>query len=371
MSWMGSARRSPAEWPDVLTALLPTRNRADECARQLRFLQRNGVTHRIIVLDASHGDAAAAVRAACVGLAEYRHFDPSYRMADKLAAAVKDVVTPFVHLVPDDDLILPHAIGAALAFLRARPDFSVAHGYFLAFVAHGNDIDIHRVQGFTPSIANDNPLRRHYDLFRRYQSFYWGIFRTEIFASAVSAACAMKMVLFRELTAMSTSILQGKVARLPLVYALRGPTRSHVGAHQSHPLYWTLHDAQSFFSHYLVFRDAIAAFIRGRGIAPPPGGTLEQFLDMSHATWLGREVDVGTFNHATRLLLGDAMPPIDDEPLWQGWREPADGDVVHFSKAGDRRYIWRREVLEAEPRDEIVIEPDEMLRVERELDAYR
>jgi len=181
---------------------------------------------------------------------------------------------------------------------------------------------------------------------------------------------------------MSTSILQGKVARLPLVYALRGTAGSHAALHQSHPLFWTLHDAQAFFANYRIFRDAMVGFIRDRGIAEPAGGSLEQFLDLSHATWLGREVDVGRLNHAARLLLGDAVPPLRADPVWPGWRKPSRGDRTRFSAAGGRRYtrffttggrryIWRRAVLEAEPRDEIRIERDEMMRVETELDAYR
>jgi glycosyltransferase domain-containing protein len=355
----------------MLTALLPTRNRPVECQRQLRFLRECKVRDRVIVLDASDAAQAEAVRTACDGFAEYRHFDSSFRMADKLAAAIKDVTTPFVHLVPDDDLILPHAIEAALDFLGAHPDFIVAHGYFLGFAANGQDIDIHSVIGFTPSIADDNPLRRHYELFRRYQSFYWGIFRTPIFASAVTAACAMKVVLFRELTVMSTSILQGKVARLPKIYALRGTAVSHAAPHHSDPLRWTLHDAQSFFTAYALYRDAIARFVRSRGIPGPKAGTLEQFLDLSHATWLGREVDLGMLNHAARLSLGDPIPPIEAAPVWGGWREPSEGDVTHFSPVSHRRYVWRKAVIEAEPRAEIVIDSDEVARVERQLDAYR
>lgn len=355
----------------MLTALLPTRNRPVECARQLNFLRRNGVRERVIVLDASGDAAAQTVRAACDGFAEYRRFDPSFRMADKLAAAAADVQTPYVHLVPDDDLILPHGVDAAVAFLDANPDFIVAHGYFLSFARHEDDIDIYKVIGFTPSISDDNPLRRHYDLFRRYQSFYLGIFRTPIFAAAVSAACAMPVVLFRELTVMSTSILQGKVARLPLVYALRGTARSHAALHQSHPLFWTLHDAHGFFANYVAFRDSIAKFIRGRCIAEPTGGSLEQFLDLSHATWLGREVDGGMLNHAAQLLLGAALPPLRPDPDWPGWREPSDGDLISSSAAGARRYIWRKAVVQAEPRDEITIERNEMVRVEQGLDAYR
>jgi len=295
-------------------------------------------------------------------------------MADKLAAAVADVATPYVVLIPDDDIVLPQAIADAIAFLDGHPDFVVAHGYFVAFSPHfsphGDTIDMHQMIGFTPSIADEQPLRRLYNLLRRYQSFYWGVFRTGIFRTAVTAACAMHVVAFRELTAMSTAILQGKVARLRSVYALRGPVKSHAAIHQSHPFFFFLRDAREFFGNYVLFRDGIASFIRRNGIATPPGVSLEQLLDLTYAAYLGREVNTGTINHAVELLLGDALPPIQPESA-PGWQEPAEGDVVHRSAADNRRYIWRRQVLDAEPRDEIVIGGENMARVERQLEHYR
>jgi len=355
----------------MLTALVPTRNRPAECARQLRFLQGNKFAHRIIVLDASEPANSDEVRRACSGIAEFRHFGPEYRMADKLAAAVADVATPYVVLIPDDDIVLPQAIAEAIAFLDGHPDFVVAHGYFVAFHAHDDAIDMHRMIGFTPSIVDEQPLNRLYNLFRRYQSFYWGVFRTGIFRAAVTAACTMQVVAFRELTAMSTAILQGKVARLRSVYALRGPVKSHAAMHQSHPLFFFLHDAQKFFDNYVLFRDGIVAFIRRNDIATPPGVPLEQLLDLVYAAYLGREVDTGVINHAVQLLLGEPLPPIQFDPPALDRREPAEGDVAHRSADGDRRYIWRRQVLEAEPRDEIAISGEDMARVERQLEHYR
>jgi glycosyltransferase domain-containing protein len=354
----------------MLTALLPTRNRPDECARQLRFLHGNTFAHRIIVLDASEPANAEAVRRACSGIAEFRHFGPEYRMADKLAAAVADIATPYVVLIPDDDIVLPQAIAEAIAFLESHPDFVVAHGYFVAFSPHVDVIDMNQMIGFTPSIVDEPPLWRLYNLFRRYQSFYWGVFRTGIFRSAVTAACAMQVVAFRELTAMSTAILQGKVARLRSVYALRGPVQSHATIHQSHPFFFFLRDAREFFGNYVSFRDGIAAFIRRNNIETPAGAPLEQLLDLTYAAYLGREVNTGMINYAAQLLLGDALPPIQPESA-PGWQEPAQGDVVHHSAAGDRRYIWRRQVLAAEPRDEIAIDGEDMVRVERQLEHYR
>jgi glycosyltransferase domain-containing protein len=355
----------------MLTALVPTRNRPNECARQLRFLHGDKFAHRIIVLDASEPANSDEVRRACSGIAEFRHFAPEYRMADKLAAATADVATPYVVLIPDDDIVLPQAIAEAVAFLESHPDFVVAHGYFVAFRAHDDDIDMHQVIGFTPSIVDEQPLHRLFNLFRRYQSFYWGVFRTGIFRAAVTAACAMQVVAFRELTVMSTAILQGKVARLRSAYALRGPVKSHAAMHQSQPFFFFLRDAREFFGNYVLFRDGIAAFIRRNGIATPPGVPPEQLLDLVYATYLGREVDTGVINHAVQLLLGELLPPVQSEPPAPHWQELAEGDVVHRSPTGNRRYIWRRRVLDAEPHDEIAIGGEDMARVERQLEHYR
>ena len=45
---------------------------------------------------------------------------------------------------------------------------------------------------------------------------------------------------------MSTSVLQGKVARLPMVYALEGAAPSHAAIHDSNPMFWFLRDARVF-----------------------------------------------------------------------------------------------------------------------------
>jgi hypothetical protein len=73
-------------------------------------------------------------------------------------------------------------------------------------------------------------------------------------------------------------------------------------------------------------------------------------------------------NHTARVLLGDSLAPIR-VPDWRTERqEPSEGDVVHPSPTGSRRYVWRKDIFRA---GEVTIEPDELARVERQLDAYR
>src|SRR5262249_55568268 len=103
----------------------------------------------------------------------------------------------------------------------------------------------------------------------------------------------------------------------------------------------------------------------------PATTPLEHLLDLSHATLFGRAVDVGMINHQVQLLLGEALPPIRPAPQWPGWHRPEPGDLIHFSGVNDRRYIWRRRVIDAEPRDEIAITSGEIATVEQQLEAYR
>jgi glycosyltransferase domain-containing protein len=355
----------------VLTILVPTRNRPVHCAALLRFYRDNGLVHPIMVADSSDTDNGKKVRLAAGGIAEYRYFSPTLRLVDKLIQAIPEVRTPFIAVTPDDDVTLPHAIEVALSLLKDNKDFVAAHGYLLNFAIYKNNFDVYGVTGFTPTIGENDPLRRHYHLMRRYQPFYWGVFRTEILASALAAAQAMHGIMFRELTVMNVAILHGKVARLPVIYEMRGTSQSHTPISESHPLYWFLRNAQSFVESYQIYRDNLVRNIRDMSIAVPEAASIEQLLDVVHGIFLRQNLDHGMMNYEARRLLGDPLPPVPTPTPWSDWREPGSRDLTRRSKIHDRRYVWRRRVLEAEPRDEIVITPKEIAKVEQQLDYYR
>jgi len=354
-----------------LTVVVPTKNRPRSVSALLRFFRDCGLRHPIVVADTSDEGQALQVRSACKGIARYCSFDQALRLADKLAELLAPIETPFVAIAPDDDICMPHAIDAALKFLEHNPDYVAAHGYMLQFCFEGTDWDIHHVGGFTPSITEGDQLQRHYHLMRRYQPFYWAVFRTEVLVAAVKAARAMKGIVFRELTLMNTAILYGKIARLPLIYNFRGSEPSLTPPTENHPFRWFLHQSPSFFSGYGTYRDALAQSMRARAIAPRPGVQLEHLLDLIHATWLGREIDLGVLNHVTQCLLGGTLPPVHAQMEPRKHQPISHGDMVHNSKLrAPRRYIWRRAVTKAEPRNEITITAAEIDRIERQLDAY-
>jgi hypothetical protein len=87
-------------------------------------------------------------------------------------------------------------------------------------------------------------------------------------------------------------------------------------------------------------------------------------------TWLGPELDLGMVNHMARLFLGDPIPPLDIGGEGPSWHGLTSDDVVHPSKLGNRRYVWRQAAVEAEPREEISISAEDMAHVEAQLDHY-
>lgn len=360
-----------AQTDSTLTIVIPTRNRARHCHALLRFLGDMSCRHPIIVADSSDHDEASAVQVACEGFAEYRQFAPDIRLRDKLEEVGKSVATRYVLPTPDDDIVLPHAIDAALYHLDGSPDFVVASGYVLNYGIQQIDFDIHRVSWFTPTIGEPAPLQRLYHLIRRYQPFIWGVMRTDALVAALGVIRPVESVLFGEIGRMSILALQGGIMRLPVVFQLRGMEKSQTNISQSHPFHWFLGDAQSFFQSYAFYRETLERYIRDSGIAGPKGADLTQLLDLVHATWLGREIDLGMTKHAATLLLGDTAPPPVPPQEDYRWRDPDTQDIVHFSADRTRRYIWRHAVLEAEPREEIRIDADEIARVEQQLDSFR
>jgi glycosyltransferase domain-containing protein len=370
---------------ELLTLVIPTQNRARYCLAQLRFFRSCGFKHRIVVADSSDHVESEAVRAGCAGLADYLRVDRTLKQYEQFAWIVRAIDTPYVVLTPDDDIAFPHAIEAALAYLQAYDDHVAVHGYSLRFGMHGPDVDIYTVEHFIPTIGEDNPIQRLYHLMRRFQPHLWAVFRTDAYASAIERAAAINGTVFQELLFLTISILKGKVARLPMIYAMRGPEISRVDPSEFDPFQWFLKDAESFFKHYIVYRNAVVDFIRRSldcvGVLSCNSNlqihvfhqiSVEQIIDLINATFLGRTLDLGVVNYNVRWALGEMEQPFKFPPPWAGWKEPIEGDLIHpSSKIANRRYVWRRAVIEAEPKQEITISAEEMSRVATQLDQYR
>ena len=351
--------------PKLLTAIIPTRNRPDNVARQLRLIK--SAPYPIIVADSSDAANADRIRATIPDGIQFRALAPELTLYDKLDLVLRGIDTPFVVVMSDRKMTFPHAIDALLAHLRRHDDHIAAMGYVLGFTQHADTIDINRVIWFTPTICDDDPLQRHFHLMQRYQSRAFSVFRIAPLRRAVTQALRVEGPLFQEILLMNALALQGKLARLPTVLTLQGQERSFHPPTRNDPLFWFLDDINSFFRHYVRYRKALTDFIRELGVPLPVNTDPDQLVDMIHAVWLHRNFDDGMLNHTARLLLGDSMAPLAGPEAHRPWRKPAWHDVV---KRRRLRYVWRDAVLRAEPAGEIHISRQEMEYVMTGLDLY-
>jgi glycosyltransferase domain-containing protein len=378
---------------EPLTAVIPAHNRVRECLALLRYLQACRFAHPVVVADSSQGGRSRALRGSIGDLARYQYFGAQIGQYEKLASIARSVTSPYIVVLPDDDITFPHAIEAALSFLQQNEDYVAAHGYSLRFGFERGDFDIYKVEHFIPTINDQQPLQRYFHLMQRYQPHLWAVFRTEVYAKAMEAAMSMKGTVFQEFMFQIVSVTTGKVARLPTVYAMRGMEPSQADYSEADPFQWLIKDADSFFQCYVIFRSGLINCLkhtmpkpslwtrmRGRYEAllrngmhsalDSPKISFQQLIDLINASYLGRVVDTGTINYAVQYALGDVAQPVEFPGPWRGWSEPQTGDVIRVSQRPDRRYIWRREVVEAEPRDEISIAAGEMTKVEAQLEFY-
>lgn len=356
----------------ALTVILPTHNRPELAKAQLRFLEASAVRHRVIVADSSEV-VDEELRKRCTGRTEYRRFHPRTDLGTKLATVARFVTTPYVATVPDDDVSLPHTIDACLDYLQRNPDYVAAQGYVLRYGASEARLDIHSVYWFIPSIAQSTPLERLYELVRRYQNFFWAVFRTDAFIRATEASKAAKTPLFQELAICGTMALLGKLARLPMIHTLLGEEESFEPSSRAHPLFAFVNDSASFFQAYGQYRDRLVDLLlqlRGKGSARKDKDRLAHTIDVIHASYFGREIDTGVINRSAELLIDDRMDLPSRENLVHGKPTIEPGDVVHLSAVPGYSYIWRNAVLNAEPKSEISISNDEIARVEAALDDY-
>lgn len=354
---------------NLLTAIFPTRNRVYGAAQQIQLFKKTGFRLPLIVADSSDDDLAARLRTNLPSDVEYVRCQPDLMFYDKLASVADRIDTPFVVIVADRKITFPHTIEIALEHLTRHDDYSGAQGYVVGFDSIGQIIDINRVLYFTSSINEQNPLERQYQLMRRYQPWLFGVFRTDAFRAATNLARSVSGAMFQEILFANAMALQGKLQRIQSILTFQSPEYSQHPVTRNHPFYWFLDDSRSFFSHYAAYTDALKRFISERGIVLSGKAHIDQLIDNIHALWLHSNFDYGTLSYYCQFQLGYPIPPIPDPRARLARRPFQCKDTVFFGR-GKRTCVWRDDVINAQPKDEICISVGEVHRVQKQIDLY-
>jgi glycosyltransferase domain-containing protein len=337
------------------------------------FLRKSEVKARIILADSSDQSQTIADSYRSSGLdVDHYCFPPDLSFYEKLDLALSKVETPFVAQMPDDDIPIPSALHQCRDFLSRNLDYSAAWGYALNFNLHEQAFDIHSIQWCSASVDDSSPLERVYHLVRRYQPFFWAVFRANALRRSISCAKMAQRTMFQEMTTMLTLAMQGKVARLPIVHVMRGPELSLSNRSDIGPLFAILDDASKFFAEYVHYRDRLILFATDNRIDVDVrhGTSVAHLLDLVHSIGLARELDAGPINYTVQRLLGAPYPEIPPHSNQHGWTEPTTEDAVNLSPSSGRRYVWRKAAIRAESSEEGFIDPRSIDDLERQLDHF-
>jgi glycosyltransferase domain-containing protein len=325
------------------TLLVPTLNRPALLARLMRFLAGVRLGYPILVLDSSDpvemASNEAAIRATSLDIT-HLPLDPSLPFYAKILRGTDAVDTPYVSLCADDDLVFPAAISEALAFLRARPDYHVAQGYYFGFREPAAAVAVAAVIYATPSIDHDSPLARLYATIRHYQPTFYGVALTETLRRSLDRIGRVDGFVFKELLQACETAVLGKVARIPTIYCGRqlgnefadsGNPRNFTG----HPVHWCLAEPRRFFASYAIYRNMLVESLAAAGPLARPRPEIERALDLLHLRYLIADPTL-VFRQAEAVLDEADPAPAEEDSA----ERPAASDVngIMVTTAASRQF---------------------------------
>ncbi len=272
------------------TLIIPTFNRPQHLARLVRYYAKKKTSVRFLILDSSeaqtkeHNKKIAALLTHC----QYVEFPSEMPVAKKLFEGLKLVETTYCAFCADDDLVFMSSLSSALSFLKNHPDYVCVDGIYLNFNQAQNNVHIH-IEYATRGIQADDAGARVFKLYQKYESLFYGVFRTKDALSIFSHVSKNASLHYQELFQSTAALLIGKSHRLPIFYAARqscAPADEQRNKWQTY--YWFADNPNEFFEHYLIYREELWNFYQNQVTEKKYTQTrFLQVMDIAHAMYFG------------------------------------------------------------------------------------
>jgi len=255
---------------DQVSLLVPTLNRSEFVTRLLSYYAATGFGGWLVLGDSSdddHADRTARTIRELGGALNVRHERyPGLNEPRTTRQLLELATTPYVAFMPDDDLIVPSAMGPCVEFLERHPDYSLVHGraVMLMLKSHGARGRVEAVwphywmeeRGGTATQRLQNYLGPHY--FASLFSVHRSAQMREIYRGAPEPVLDDKT--FVEVLGGCLAVVQGKAGRLDRLYI----ARHH---HEQRYLVSDLFDwltSPEWFPAYRSFHDCVVAALTRR-----------------------------------------------------------------------------------------------------------
>ena len=214
---------------ELLTLIIPTRNRPRFLERALEYYGRQRLRCPVLVVDSSDERlerAAASAPSMGNGVeVRWREAPPRTSLTDKLAQVAGMIETPYVVIGSDDDFFVPQALAQAVTFLEAHQDYSAAHGTAALFALRSGTVHgpIAWVSEYRQrTLQASRPSRRLLAHLRSYMTTWYSVQRTADWREHVRSAARLELdAYFSEVLQSGLSVVCGRIKKLKGLYMAR------------------------------------------------------------------------------------------------------------------------------------------------------
>lgn len=253
-----------------VTLVIPTKDRPALLRRQLSYYRQAGFAGTILIADSTEQQG---FQATSHWLREFsnqlsvRHYHlPGLFVTEAVRAVTREVRTPYVAVIPDDDFLIPSGIAQCADFLDKNIGYIAAHGLGILIESEDGGTDHIRSAGYYPQpvLSDDLASDRVANHLRAYSVTLYSTHRTEAWVKVFDATPSAKdnplcydRSFSDELLQCSLTAAYGKIAQIDCLYLVR---QTH-NTRNLLPAWYRWLTGEKWRPSYLWYRDKVAAAI--------------------------------------------------------------------------------------------------------------
>lgn len=304
----------------LLTIIIPTYNRPDKFGRLLRYLNKTDRKINVVILDSSDKDVRdcnqkeiSALKRSKLKIS-YFEYSPEISPFKKYGEGVSKADTEYVMFCADDDIPFIPTLDNATDFLQEHSDYAAAQGFYMNFCIDQKTKRklVQHVVYASESIGGDDCLERVGQFLEKYEALFYAVYRREVLGRAFKLIKDVQTTHWQELILATSTILQGKIKRLPEFYYARLSNESSDFTNW-HPHEIFSRDPSLFFKDYLNYRSILFKSFPEKFKTKHSHRT----FDLAHLTYIRQFLEP----EILKLIKHRSREALEDEQLANSIRE--------------------------------------------------
>ena len=316
---------------DFLSIVIPTYNRPDKFGRLLRYLNKAGRKINVVILDSSDKDVRdcnqkkiSALKGSKLKI-NYFEYSSEISPFKKYGEGVSKADTEYVMFCADDDIPFIPTLDNATNFLQEHSDYAAAQGFYINYCIDQQTKRklIQHVVYASKSIEGDDCLERVGQFLENYEALFYAVHRRDVLERAFKLVENVQTTHWQELVLATSTVLQGKVKRLPEFYYARFSNESSYFTNW-HPHEIFSRDPSLFFKDYLTYRDTLFRSFPEKFKTKHSRRT----FDLAHLTYIHPFLEPGIL----KLIKNRSREVLGDEQLANSIREDQGNKLIERGK---------------------------------------